>query len=106
VGRIMKKPKPKSKTEKEIQAEIALLKDIKPFVRHFSGFGGDNHKLLEIQIRVLEEDFDDNDVNHIYEDVDENSIAYETVQWRDGTDEDIESPIEGWKLLAPNWKSK
>ena len=44
----MKKP-----TKAQIEKEIKELTEIKPKVRHFSMFGDDNHKCIEVQIEVL-----------------------------------------------------
>jgi hypothetical protein len=87
----------KSKTQKEIDAEIAALRELKPKIRRFSAFGNDHWKSIELQIAVLEQDMDNDDISGII-DPDENSIAYDTIQWREGRDVDY-APAETWKDL-------
>ncbi len=41
--------------EARIEAEIAKLRHIKPFVARRNGFGDDNHEAIETQIKVLQE---------------------------------------------------
>jgi len=85
----------KPKTQKQIDVEIATLKNIKPKVRRFTAFGDDNWAKIDIQINVLENDLDEDDISQ-YTDPDENSEAYNTIQWRNGEFVD-ESPSDGWK---------
>src|SRR5208337_2424334 len=89
----------KPKTEKEVNAEIAKLLEIKPKVRRFSMFGNDHWKQIDIQLRVLREEIDDDDISGIA-DPDDNSAAYETLQWMEGRDVDA-SPADQWEGL---WK--
>ena len=86
------------KTDKQIDVEVATLRELKPKVRRFSGFGDDNHAAIDLQILVLEERMDNDEINDRYEDTDENSHAYECVQWMDGEAE--EAPSAGWKGLV------
>jgi hypothetical protein len=86
------------KTQKQIDAEIAALREIKPRVPRYTGFGDDNWKKIDVQIAVLERDMDEDDISGIV-DADENSIAYETIQWRDGNPVD-EEPTASWKCIA------
>jgi len=87
----------KRKTEKQVSDEIKKLRDMKPNVRRFTAFGDDNWRRIEVQIAVLERNMDENDIG-IYTDPDENSQAYDAIQWREG--EIDESPSDGWKSLV------
>jgi len=88
----------KSKTQKQIDAEIAALKDVRTRVRRFSAFGTDHWRQIDLQVRVLEQHLDEDDLAAIT-DPDENSIAYDTIQWRDGEPVD-EAPAAGWESLC------
>jgi hypothetical protein len=92
------KRKPGPRTDEEIDAEVATLREMKPRVRRFSGFGDDHHAAIELQILVLEERMDTDEINDQYEDADENNHAYECVQWMEGDVE--EAPSAGWKELV------
>lgn len=72
----MKKP-----TNKEIAAEAKKLDEMKPKVRRFSMFGDDNWAAIEAQIRVLEEDLDEDEIYEAYGNEDE---------------EDQEETLDGW----------
>ena len=86
------------KTEAQIDAEIALLRKMKPTVRHYSAFGDDHHAHIDIQIEVLEERMDDDEIGDRYDDPDDNSVAYEAVKWMKGeADEELG---ESWKSLV------
>lgn len=92
------KSKPGPKTDEEIDAEIATLREMKPRVRHFTAFGDDNWKAIELQIFVLEERMDTDQAGDEYDDADEYSHATEAIQWMEG---EIETaPSEGWKELV------
>ena len=91
--------KVKPKTEKEVNTEIAKLLEIRPKVRRFSVFGADHWKQIDLQLRVLRKEMHESDINNIM-DPDENSVAYETLQWMEGRDVDA-SPVGQWEGL---WK--
>ena len=71
---------------------------MKPRVRRFSGFGDDHHAAIDLQILVLEERMDADQIGDEFEDTDDNSHAYECVQWMNGDVE--EAPSTGWKELV------
>jgi len=91
----------KAKTQKEIKREIAALLALKdnPKFRRYSAFGDDHFRSIDIQVAVLENDWDEDEVNSRYPDADSNSIAYDTFRWRQGMEVD-EEPAEGWKALV------
>ena len=92
------KNKPGPKTDEEIDAEIATLREMKPRVRHFTAFGDDNWAAVELQIFVLEERMDEDQAGDEYEDADEYSHATEAIQWMNGETEN--APSVGWKELV------
>lgn len=93
----------KHKTRKQIDAEIAALKEIKPKVRHFTAFGDDNHAAIDAQIEVLENDLDEDDIDNMdgaeFETENEVSAARDAALWRDGNFEGG-SPSEEWGTLV------
>jgi len=90
-----------SKTQSEINAEIARLKEIKPKVQHFSHFGDDNHAAIDAQLDALEGDQDDDEIYQLQDSGDltdaEVESALGAIQWRDG--EEDEAPSAGWEPL-------
>ena len=50
------------KTQEQITKEVEALKAVRPNVRPSTFFGDDNLAALDAQIRVLEEDLDEDDV--------------------------------------------
>ena len=97
-------------TQKQIDAEIKRLTELKALVPPQSIFGGDNIAKLNAQIEVLENHLDEDQVysRTQYEDdesthdnewsQDESSCAIEAVQWLAGDAE--EKPSAGWESLA------
>lgn len=97
----------KPKTDKEVKAEIAALKEMKPFVRQFTAFGDNNHDKMDCEIQALEEDMDEDQTYDEWPedeaDMEKRSAAQYAIAWRNG-DED-ESPSEGWKPLDSRTKA-
>ena len=86
-------------TEQQMDQEIAKLKQMKPDVRRFDAFGGDNWKKIEAQIEVLQHELDEEEIyHHRGWDDDVQSSAMDARQWLDGNEP--ESPSE--KLAASN----
>ena len=85
----------------QITAEITKLKEMKPRVRHFSGFGDDHHAAIDAQVRVLEQGLSEDDVYTEFEDGAENVLdaACTAAQWLAGEELDIETPSEEWECL-------
>ncbi len=112
--------KPGPPTPEEIEAEIAALKDLRTKIVPSSMFGDDNLALLEVHIRVLEEEMDMTEAVDAFEPLDEEdeddgevnaetnemeertsdkaSAALDTVDWLKHGDR--ARPSEGWPLLA------
>lgn len=95
------------RTEKEIAAEIKALEACKGYIPHFTAFGDDNHKHVNLQIEYLKGEIDttaDDEWNG-YSD-DEQSCIMEAQSWKEG---DLkESPSSGWDnyKLEPAAKAK
>jgi hypothetical protein len=96
--------------KKKIEAEIKKLKEILPKVQPFSAFGDDNQARIRAEIRVMEEDLDEDDIFNEFPASDEdmesgspcagtNQSARDARQWLDGESEDG-SPYENWKPLV------
>ena len=88
------------KTQKEIDAQIAALNEVRPRVKPYSFFGDDNLAKLDAQVRVLEEDLDEDDVGEEWPEDDEMDIrtaADDAVTWRDG-ESDIENLADDWPI--------
>jgi len=85
------------KTQEEIKAEIEKLKEMKPFVRHYSAFGDDNWKKIDIEIKVLEKQ---EDISDFYDDPEDSSCAVWVWDWLNGDlAEDEGSPSSNWAVL-------
>jgi hypothetical protein len=89
-------------SKKEIKQEIKQLKDLLSNIRPYSIFGTDNKAQLAAQIKVLEEDMDNND---IYDEFDYSGIDEEVLgsalnarEWLDGEYEE-ETLSEDWEGL-------
>ncbi len=90
------------KTQKEIDAQIQRLKDVRPKVRPFSFFGTDNLECLDAMVRVLEQDMDSDDIwdrwDRDEEDFDVRSNADGALKWREGESEE-DDLAQGFPLL-------
>lgn len=88
----MKKP-----TKEQIAAEIAALKDCKTFVPHFSKFGENNLRKIDVQIEVLEGQLDTTSDEYDELSSGERDAALDAQNWLDG-DAD-EGLAEGWEIF-------
>jgi hypothetical protein len=86
------------RTEEEIQREIALLEEYMPRVPRNDFFGGNNWDKIEMEIRVLKGELDEEEINAI-EDMDVSSDAYNALQWMEGYEVDC-PPAASWESLA------
>jgi hypothetical protein len=107
----MKKSKLKMKkpTEAEIKAEIALLEEMKPHVRATSYFGDNHHASIDLQLRVLDGELDEDDLFDATEgNWDRESIGRDALKWMNGEqDEEDGPPSKGWmELIVDGWKPK
>lgn len=114
-------PKLKGKpTESDIEAEIKMLKVLKPLIVPQSMFGDDNVQSIQDAIDVLTKRMDEDEVYDRYDlvnedlepDEDERAFmneadkrsneradhAMDTVRWMDG--DSTERPSDGWRALA------
>jgi len=92
--------KVKIKTQKEINTQIAALKEVRPKIKPYSFFGDDNLAKLDAQVRVLEEDLDEDDIWEEWpedEEFDIRTAADNTVAWRNG-DSDVENLADDWPV--------
>ena len=88
-------------TAKQIKKEADKLAKMKPQVRRTTAFGDDNHEAIDAQIRVLDEDMNEDEIYGEWEG-DENRLrdnALEARRWMDGESEDG-TPSYGWKDLV------
>ena len=88
-------------TPEEVQAEIKKLKEMKPKVRHHTGFGDDNWAAIEVQIRVLEQLLDADDIYDRW-DMDDHLLesAMYARDWLDDRDCASLSGPDGWGSLV------
>lgn len=95
--------KHKTPTGKDIKAEIAKLKDLKPKVRHFTAFDEDNRAAIGVQIDCLEESWDEDDLRQRHQDEDINDFeadnARDVLNWLEG---EAEAPSKDWADLVEN----
>lgn len=95
-----------TRTDEEIAAEVAALKEIrdKPTFRSRSYFGDDNEAAINAQIETLERGYSEDDVYENYEDPENDDDrhvidnAMSAFDWMNGEEEDG-SPSEGWEGL-------
>lgn len=112
------KPAPKKPHKPDpaaIKAQIAALRELKPKVRHSSGFGNDHHAAIDAQIEVLEDNLSQTEINDrtAFEDDDDYDDAEELGKWKmnvnegataarewlDGELEDAEDIVGTWEDL-------
>ena len=83
----------KSKTPQQITGEIDTLQEMKPFVRQYTIFGGNNWAKIDAQIKALDERMDEDDTWEAWpqeeedEEEKENEIRSEAqyaVRWMEG----------------------
>jgi hypothetical protein len=93
------------KTDKIIKAEITKLKKMKPNVRHYDAFGGNNWDVIDAQLTALERRYDRDEAYDNfpteYDDQEPRELngALEAIDWM--TDEaGSETPSDGWSTLV------
>ena len=90
-------------TAEQIQAEIALLIEMKPNVRQYSAFGDDNYAKIDAQIEVLEENLSEDDIwdrwdsDECEANGDIRFCAEGALEWKLG--ESDSKPSDEWKPL-------
>lgn len=98
-GDSMKKPP----TPKQVKAEVAKLRKMKPKVLSRSQFGDDHHEAIDAQIEVLEEGLENGEIYDRFEEGPENILtaALDAMGWMDGGSYgDGDKPSEDWKDLV------
>ena len=92
----------KPRTEKQIRAEVEILQEMKPKIRHYSGFGEDNHAMVDAQIRVLKDKMTDDQIWDAWpteeKDTEIRLNAQEAMRWAKG--EEKNPPHVEWEPLA------
>lgn len=98
----------KEPTPKQIIAEIAELKRIKPLIPMRNGFGDNNHERIAAQICVLEQRLSEDDIHELSKDEEDEdsmwrnqdnvSLGCHAARWMDG--EEREAPSSGWQSLV------
>ena len=97
------------KTASEIRDEVKALTEIKPKVRRYTVFGDDNWAAIDRQIEALVDEWTDNDVRDLQDDLTEHEFqsAREAIAWvydvyeeyeKDG--EIVDRPSLSWKSLV------
>lgn len=90
------------KTQKEVEEQIATLKEIRPKVRPHSTFGTSNLAQLDAQVDVLENLLDTDEIHDRYDrcgtEEETLSAALDARQWIDGESEE-DDLATGWPLL-------
>lgn len=83
------------KSAVEISNEIAALEGCKAYAPHFSMFGDDNWKKLDLQVEALKGDIDTT-TDEFEEDFtdDEKSAITDAIEWLEGRED--EAPSSGW----------
>jgi hypothetical protein len=87
------------RTQEEIDAEIAALKDLKPRIRPTSMFGDDHIAAIEAQIEVLERNRSADEIDEAFEDeMNVHDAAFQAYDWKRG-ENDAEAPSADWQSL-------
>lgn len=95
------------KTAQEIHAEVDALRKMKPDVRHFTAFGDDNWAAIDRQIEALVDEWTDNDVRDLRDDLTEHEFqsAREAIDWANGDYDEYEEDGEIVDRPSLSWKS-
>jgi hypothetical protein len=104
-----KKPA-QARTPEQIAAEVAALKEVKPYVRRLSFFGDNNHDAIDAQVHVLETLPTEEVIYKLYEPLDEHGEPEEEGEGQNVLDEalaargwldseKVQAPSAGWREL-------
>lgn len=88
------------KTSEEIKAEVAKLREMKPWIPHHTMFGNDNYEKIEAQILALETMDDEADAEIEWPDEDQYEVlsdAQYAIRWKDGGES--EPPSQNWASI-------
>lgn len=91
------------KTEKQIKKEIKALKTVRPNVRPYSAFGDNNLAALDAQVKVLEENLNNDRIYDVYDHCDSSEYVLESAlaarQWIDDEEDPDDGDLgDGWPL--------
>ncbi len=102
--------KRKPKSAKEVEKEVAKLREMKPTVLRTSSFGDNHHDAIDAQIEVLKESLDNDDIYDRWgssEDEDEDrphnilDAALDAMGWMDGGSfGEGKKPSKNWAELV------
>jgi len=95
------------KTASEIRDEVKALTEIKPKVRRYTVFGDDNWAAIDRQIEALVDEWTDNDVRDLRDDLTEHEFqsAREAIDWANGDYDEYEEDGEIVDRPSLSWKS-
>lgn len=85
------------KTKEEIKKQIKALKSVRPNIVPRSAFGDNNIARLDAQVKVLEENMDEDEIWDKWSDMDIAQCAIDALQWMEG-DSEIDDLAEDWPL--------
>jgi hypothetical protein len=88
------------KSAQEIQDEIKALEACKAYAPHFSMFGDDNHRNIDLEIEALKGEIDTT-TDEFLEDYtdDQRSSIENAIEWLEGRED--EAPSSGWDSFKP-----
>lgn len=92
----------KTRTDKEVQAEIKSLEACKGYIPHYTAFGDNNWDHVDLQIDFLRGNIDTTADEYLEMSDDEQSCVNEAKNWLE-CDSD-ESPSSGWDNYRPKSK--
>ena len=95
------------KTASEIRDEVKALTEIKPKVHRYTVFGDDNRAAIGRQIEALVDEWTDNDVRDLQDDLTEYEFqsAREAIDWANGDYDEYEEDGEIVDRPSLSWKS-
>jgi len=89
------------KTQKEVEQQIEALRGIQEKVRPYSAFGDSHLDAIDAQIKVLEEDMENDEIEYEFESEAQNVLmaALDARQWIDG-ESDIDDLAADYPLIV------
>lgn len=98
-------------TKKAIAEEIAWLKENKKHIRHFTAFGDDNWRLVDAQIRVLEDGLEEGDIYGMQTEEEGSewdhtvvSAAMDAHRWAEGEPKTAAPRMDWFSLMPDNMR--
>lgn len=97
----MPEEKPRRRERSEIEAEIAVLRELLPRLQQFNFFNEDTHEEHEAQVDVMEFNLTEDQIYWRYQDTASLLTALDTLEWMEGRAKS-RRPSERWNgLLIP-----